>query len=170
MKTTELRQAAIDLGYDLDGGKSPLKFKEDALEDERREEDTIIVNFSRPPYQAKYVYDKETNSYIKYVGETPHKDRVSGKQIVVKNIIVQITDITHDISSEEGHMVVRTTGYGSALFFMDGKVIKGYWGRASAADPYLYIDEEGRLIGFNVGSTWISFIPSLDNVSSTSLQ
>ena len=170
MKTTELRQAAIDLGYDLDGGKSPLKFKEDSSEDERGEEDTIIINFSRPPYQAKYVYDKETNSYIKYVGETPHKDRISGKQIVVKNIIVQITDITHDISSEEGHMVVRTTGYGDALFFMDGKVIKGYWGRTSAADPFLYIDEEGRPIGFNVGSTWISFIPSLDNVSSTSLQ
>ena len=170
MKTIELRQAAIDLGYDLDGGKSPLKFKKDASEDERGEEDTIIINFSRPPYQAKYVYDKETNSYIKYVGEAPHKDRISGKQVVVKNIIVQITDITHDISSEKGHMVVRTTGYGDALFFMDGKVIKGYWGRTGVADPYLYIDEEGRLIGFNVGSTWISFIPSLDNVSSTSLQ
>ncbi|GAG86107.1 unnamed protein product, partial [marine sediment metagenome] len=60
-------------------------------------------------------------------------------------------------------MVVRTTGYGDALFFMDGKVIKGTWSRTSVADPYFYLDEEGRQIGFNVGSTWISFIPSLED-------
>ena len=169
-KTTDLRQAAKDLGYDLEGGKSPLKFKADALEDERGEEDIIIIDITRPPYQAKYVYNKETNSYTKYVGGVLHTDRKSGKQIIAKNIIVQITDITRDISSEKGHMVVRTAGYGDALFFMDGKVIKGTWSRTSVADPYLYLDEEGRPIGFNVGSTWISFIPSLDRVSSTNLQ
>lgn len=169
-KTTDLRQAAKDLGYDLEGGKSPLKFKADALEDERGEEDIIIIDITRPPYQAKYVYNKETNSYTKYVGGVLHTDRKSGKQIIAKNLIVQITDITRDISSEKGHMVIRTTGYGDALFFMDGKVIKGTWSRTSVADPYLYLDEEGRPIGFNVGSTWISFIPSLDKVSSTSLQ
>ena len=169
MKTTDLRQAAKDLGYDLEGGKSPLKFKADLPKDERGEEDTIIIDFSRPPYQAKYVYDKETNSYTKYVGDTLHKDRISGKHIIAKNLIVQITDITRDISSEKGHIVVRTTGYGDALFFIDGKVIKGTWSRTSVADPYLYLDEEGREIGYNVGSTWISFVPSLDNVSSTSL-
>ncbi len=171
MSAIDLRQAAKNLDYELEGGKSPLKFKEDALEDERGEEDTIIINITRPPYQAKYIYDKESNSYMRYTGGALHKDRISGKQIIAKNIIVHITDISRDISSKkEGYMVVRTTGYGGALFFMDGKVIKGYWGRASAADPYLYIDEEGRPIGFNAGSTWISFIPSLDNVSSTSLQ
>ena len=169
-KTTDLRQAAKDLGYDLEGGKSPLKFKADALEDERGEEDIIIIDITRPPYQAKYVYNKETNSYTKYVGGVLHTDRKSGKQIIAKNLIVQITDITHDISSEKGHMVVRTTSYGDALFFMDGKVIKGTWSRTSVTDPYLYLDEEGRPIGCNVGSTWISFIPSLDNISSTSLQ
>jgi len=168
-KTTDLRQAAKDLGYGLEGGKSPLKFKADALEDERGEEDIIIIDITRPPYQAKYVYDKESNSYTKYVGGVLHTDRKLGKQIIAKNLVVQITDITHDISSEKGHMVVRTTGYGDALFFMDGKVIEGYWGRTSVADPYLYLDKEGRPIGFNVGSTWISFIPSLENVSSTSL-
>jgi len=167
--TTDLMQAAKDLGYDLEGGKSPLKFKAALPEDERGEEDTIIIDFSRTPYQAKYVYDKETNSYTKYVGGVLHTDRKSGKQIIAKNLIVQITDISKPYD-KYGHIVVRTTGYGYALFFIDGKVIKGYWGRTSVADPYLYIDEEGREIGFNVGSTWISFIPSLDNISSTSLQ
>ena len=167
-KTTDLRQAAKDLGYGLEGGKSPLKFKADALEDERGEEDIIIIDITRPPYQAKYVYDKETNSYTKYVGGVLHTDRKSGNQIIAKNLIIQTTDVSKPYD-KYGHIVVRTTGYGDALFFMDGKVIEGYWGRTSVADPYLYLDKEGRPIGFNVGSTWISFIPSLENVSSTSL-
>ncbi len=167
MSIKSLREDAKAYGYNLNGGISPFKFKNDAPESERGEEDTIIVNFSSPTFEAKYVYDKETNSYNKYLGGVAHIDRISGEQIIAKNIIVQITDISGPLD-QYGHIAVRTTGQGEALYFLDGKVIEGKWVRNDYNEQFKYLDENGNEVKFNVGQTWISFLATLDRINSTS--
>ena len=164
MSTISLREDSKNYGYKLNGSISPFKFKNDAPESNRGDVNTVIVNFSFPSFEAKYVYDKKTNSYKKYLGGVAHIDRNSGEQIIVKNIIVQITDITGPID-QYGHMAVRTTGQGEALYFMDGKVIEGTWIRNNYNEPYKYLDENGNEVKFNVGQTWISFLSTLDRVN-----
>jgi hypothetical protein len=107
---------------------------------------------------------KKTNSYKKYLGGVAHIDRNSGEQIIIKNIIVQITNITGPID-QYGHMAVRTTGQGEALYFMDGKIIEGTWIRNNYDEPYKYLDENGNELKFNVGQAWISFLSTLDRVN-----
>ena len=164
MSTISLREDSKNYGYKLNGSISPFKFKNDVPESDRGDVNTVIVNFSFPSFEAKYVYDKKSNSYKKYLGGVAHIDRNSGEHIIVKNIIVQITDITGPID-QYGHMAVRTTGQGEALYFIDGKVIEGTWIRNNYNEPYKYLDENGNEVKFNVGQTWISFISTLDRVN-----
>jgi len=160
MSTVLLKEDALDFDYSLEGGQSPLRFKEDAADLERGDISDISINFSSETYRADFEYSSENNNYLKYVGGSPHTDYETGSQIEVNNIIVMITDIEGPID-QYGHMIVRTTGTiddGKAFFFMDGNIIEGTWERSSAFDPFTYRDDNGDIILFNRGSTWVALI------------
>jgi len=164
MSTVALKEDALELGYSLEGGQSPLRFKEDADDSDRGDVSDITINFSSETFKAYFEYDGENNNYLKYVGGSPHTDYDTGSQITVNNVIVMITDIEGPID-QYGHMVVRTTGTSDnskAFFFMDGNVIEGTWERSSAFDPFTYRDENGDTILFNRGSTWVALIQDTD--------
>lgn len=164
MSTVALKEDALDYSYSLEGGQSPLRFKEDADDSDRGDVSDITINFSSETFKAYFEYDGENNNYLKYVGGSPHTDYDTGSQITVNNVIVMITDIEGPID-QYGHMVVRTTGTSDnskAFFFMDGNVIEGTWERSSAFDPFTYRDENGDTILFNRGSTWVALIQDTD--------
>jgi hypothetical protein len=164
MSTVDLKEDAIDYDYSLKGGQSPLRFKADADDPDRGDISDITINFSSETFKAYFEYDSENNNYLKYVGGQPHTDYETGNQIKVNNVIVMITDIEGPID-QYGHMVVRTTGTsdnGKAFFFMDGKVVEGTWERSSAFDPFTYKDDNGDIILFNRGSTWVALIQDTD--------
>jgi hypothetical protein len=164
MSTIALKEDAADYDYSLKGGQSPLRFKTDADDSDRGDITDITINFSSETFKSYFEYDKEKNNYLKYVGGQPHTDYETGDQIEVNNVIVMITDIEGPID-QYGHMVVRTTGNidnSKAFFFMDGKVIEGTWERSSAFDPFTYKDDNGDIILFNRGSTWIALVQDTD--------
>ncbi len=161
MSTVALKEDAAVNGYSLESGQSPLKFKEDAAETDRGDVSGITVDFSdKKTYEAYFEYDNDNNNYLKFVGDSPHNDYETGEQITVNNVIVMITNIEGPID-QYGHMVVRTTGasdIGKAFFFMDGNVVKGTWERSSAFDPFVYRNNNGDIMLFNRGSTWVAMI------------
>jgi len=163
MSTLQLKEDAEDLGFSLDGGKSPFKFKLEAPPSERGEIDEIGVDFSYQQFRADYRYDSENNNYLKYIAGNPHMDRETDTQIEANNVVVMLTDIVES-GNEAGHMIVRTTNGGSAFFFMDGNIIEGTWNRTSVSDPFEFEDQQGNPILFNRGTTWISMIESIDNL------
>jgi len=160
MSTEGLKGDAAEYGYSLEGGQSPLRFKIDAIDSERGDISEITINFSYDNFRVDFEYNRENNNYLKFTGGSPHTDYETGEQIVVNNVIVMITNIDGPIDAS-GHMVVRTTGTsdtGKAYFFMDGNVIEGTWERVSVFDPFKYKDNDGNIILFNRGSTWVSLI------------
>jgi len=164
ISTTAIKEDAINFGYSLKEGQSPLRFKKDAEDSERGDVSDITIDFSSEIFKAYFEYNGENNNYLKYVGGSPHTDYDTGSQITVNNVIVMITDIEGPIDTD-GHMVVRTTGTSDnskAFFFMDGNVIEGTWERSSAFDPFTYRDENGDTILFNRGSTWVALIQDTD--------
>ena len=168
MSTVKLREDAENLGYSLEGGQSPLRFKIDAVDSERDNINNIAINFSdQNTYETYFEYNKEENVYYKYVAGIAHTDYETGRQIAVNNVIVMITDIEGPID-QYGHMIVRTTGTsdaGKAFFFMDGNVTEGTWERASAFDPFKYKDSDGNLVLFNRGSTWVAMIQDTERLT-----
>ena len=179
MSTLKLKEDAKRVGFSLEGGNSPFRFKLDANESERGTISDINIDFSTTVYSpsgydVNFKYDKNENNYLRYMGGSPHKDRESGEQIKVKNVIVMITDIEGPIDAAN-HMAVRTTGtsdIGKAYFFMDGKVIEGTWGRSSIFDPFTYKDKDGNIILFNRNSieqspsvtTWVAMVDGVDKL------
>ncbi len=168
LDTLKTKEFAKKNNISLGGGKSPFKFKDDALEGERASADTVVLNFSSKTYEAKFVYDPSTNSYAKFLAGSPHVDAANNQQVMAKNIIVQITDIANT-GDEKGHMAVRTIGEGKAFFFFDGKVVEGIWKHDSLDTPFLYLDSNGNPIKLNRGLTWVGFLPNEDSLSATSL-
>jgi len=167
MSTLKLKEDAADYGYSLEGGQSPLKFKIDAVDSERGDISDIAINFSYDTYRVVFEYNRENNNYLKFTGGTPHTDYETGKQIAVKNVIVIITSIKGPID-QWGHMAVRTTGtsdIGKAFFFMDGNVVKGTWERTSVFDPFKYKDDDGNIILFNRGPTWVALIEDTNKLT-----
>jgi len=167
MSTEGIKEDASGYGYSLEGGQSPLRFKIDAVDSEKGDISNVSIDFSSETYKVDFVYDAESNEYLKYTAGTPHTDFDTGKQISVNNVIVMITNIDGPID-ESGHMVVRTTGAGDngkAFFFLDGNVIEGTWERNSIFEPFTFRDEEGNIVLFNRGSTWVSMIQTEERLS-----
>lgn len=167
MSTIKLKEEAADYEYSLVGGQSPLRFKIDAVDSERGDISNININFSYDNYRVDFEYNRENNNYLKFTGGTPNTDYETGKQIAVNNIIVMITDIEGPIDAS-GHMAVRTTGtsdIGKAFFFMDGNMIEGTWERTSVFDPFKYKDDDGNIILFNRGSTWVALIQTTNRLT-----
>lgn len=167
MSIIKLKEDASDYEYSLEGGQSPLKFKIDAVDSGKGDISDITINFSYDNYRVDFEYNRENNDYLKFAGGAPHTDYETGKQIAVNNIIVMITDIEGPID-QWGHMAVRTTGtsdIGKAFFFMDGNMIEGTWERTSVFDPFKYKDDDGNIILFNRGSTWVALIQDTNRLA-----
>ncbi len=167
MSTIKLKEEAADYGYSLKGGQSPLRFKIDAVNSDKGDISDITINFSYDSYRVDFEYNRENNNYLKFTGGTPNTDYETGKQIAVNNVIVMITSIKGPID-QWGHMAVRTTGtsdIGKAFFFMDGNVIEGTWERTSVFDPFKYKDDDGNVILFNRGSTWVALIQDTNRLT-----
>lgn len=163
MSILQLKEDAKRVGYSLEGGSSPFRFKLDAIQSDRGDISDITIDFSTPQFLVNFKYDREKNNYLKYLAGLPHTDRETEEQLKVNNIVAMITDIEGPINAA-GHMAVRTTGKGKAFYFMDGKVVEGSWERTSVFDPFTYKDNKGNLVLFNRGSTWIAMVQSVDRI------
>ncbi|MBN2073469.1 MAG: DUF3048 domain-containing protein [Actinobacteria bacterium] len=168
MSVASLKQKAAALGYSLDGG-IPFPYKADPPLEARGGIANINVSFATHAYaprgfDLKYVYDRNNNCYLRYMGGSPHMDFNLGQQITAKNIVVMVSDITGPLDGY-GHMAVRTTGSGTAFIFQDGNAIQGSWERGDVYSPFIYKDGSGRQISFTAGSTWIAIVQGADKVS-----
>jgi len=161
--TQKLKDAAKKNGYSLEGGQSPFSFKLDATNDNRGDVSNVKVDFSVQAFAANFEYEESTNKYTKFTGENKDLDRETNEPLLFNNIIALVTDIANSGDSD-GHMIVRTTGNGKALFFFDGNVTEGTWERTSIFDPMQFKDSNGDTVLFNRGSTYIGMVQETDRI------
>lgn len=108
-----------------------------------------------------YQYDQKTNSLFRFHRTVPHTDATSGKQISVKNVVVIFVSIrSTGLRDSAGSTVLDfdLAGKGKALFYIDGREIKGSWEASSDAPPHFY-QENNQVFKFNRGNTWIEVVP-----------
>ncbi len=163
VRIPRMREIAQAVGYSLEGGQSPFHFKEDAIEADRGNIESIGIDFSSASYKVEFQYDSASNTYFRFVAGVPNTDRETGEQIEVNNVVVMLTDIRNS-GDAEGHMIVRTTQGGDAYYFIDGKAIEGTWSRTSALEPFVFKDLDGNTILFNRGQTWMAMTRGVGNL------
>ena len=139
---------------------------ENTIEEVLPESQKIIVEFSTRKYNVYFDYNKDTNSYKRFMGGSAHKDKVTKEQIDAKNIIVMYVKKNSTMTriNEPGYNM-DTQGSGDAKIFFDGKTIEGTWKKPTSTDRELFYDKDGNEITFNRGKFWICVISPGDTVT-----
>ncbi|MHB0975880.1 MAG: DUF3048 domain-containing protein [Candidatus Aquicultorales bacterium] len=150
--TTRMRNAAEDRGYSKQETIDGFDFKNDAKVSARPKSQKVSVDFSGGPFAVDWVYDNKTNSYKRFLDGAPDKDKVTRRQLVAKNVIVQRTTVT---DAPGGDTQVEALGSGQAEYFIDGKRTVGTWEKTSSRSRTKYMDRNGKEMRLNGGTTWI---------------
>lgn len=122
---------------------------------------TIHINYSYSGYQVDYKYDPTANDYARSLAGAPHIDRENGKQIHVKNIVVEYMPTSYGYTRiNEQTVIMKTVGTGKAIVFRDGNAIEGTWSKSSHTARTELLDASGQAIPLNAGNTWYSIVPT----------
>lgn len=117
---------------------------------------TIKCNSS---YNIGYEYDLTSKLYKKFRKGQPHMERVSGKQLEVKNIIIQTVSNSRIKGDDKDRQELANIGSGKGYYISCGKAVKIKWSKESRSAPTRYQDEDGSPIMLNPGLTWIQIVP-----------
>ncbi len=156
--TTNLYQAAKTKSYPQASNFQALNFRQPAPNPDSIQ--TITINFSTSSYLVRWDYDAKTNTYLRTLAGSPHRDELSGPQLAASNLIIQEVErwSAPTTINEEG-FAMKTIGTGNALVFIDGKQIKATWKKTGLTDRTLFFDENGSEIKFIPGQFWYEIAP-----------
>jgi hypothetical protein len=159
--TAKLVEAAKTKGFPTsDTNISAYQFKKETEKDKRPINSTLKVVFNAN-FTVTWNYIQETNEYHRFMLGKSQTDRQAGEQIKAKNIIVMFSDFSYGKTRiGEQATTIRTTGSGSALFFIDGVKTTGTWKRSQGQNPTRYYDPQGVEIKLNPGTTWVEVAPT----------
>jgi hypothetical protein len=136
----------------------------------------VIVPYPQSTSLAKWVYDPDSASYLRFTTGDPMLD-FDGAQIAASNVIIyfsdhQDTDIVED-SNGATSIRININGRGAAWLMRDGKVLKGNWETDGTETPN-FIFDDGAPMPLKPGNTWVQVVPlayeiSIDGVDQNSL-
>ncbi|HEY9062484.1 MAG TPA: DUF3048 domain-containing protein [Pseudobacteroides sp.] len=106
-----------------------------------------------------YEFDASNDIYKKTRNGEPHMERVSKKQLEVKNIIIQHIANYGIKGDDKGRQDLNDVGSGNGWFITCGEAIKIKWAKKARNSKTSYTDESGKPIELNPGLTWIQIVP-----------
>ncbi|KXK26505.1 MAG: putative lipoprotein YerB precursor [candidate division WS6 bacterium OLB20] len=137
----------------------PLKFKHDAPVTERgnfASVDIAFLSLARNDYAARFVYDKASNTYKRFIAGREDIDLLTGEQIAPKNVIIEWHNYGE---ANDGHnrIIIDMLGEDRAVILRDGQVIEGTWKKDDRLERARYFDSDGNEIELVRGQIWTVF-------------
>lgn len=157
----KLYSAAGKRNYPVTDSAVPaFSFKKELKSEERPATFKFTVNFNSS-FAVTWTYDSKTNRFMRSILGVSQKDKTTGEQIGVKNVMIGFTEISYGKTRYNEQAVrIRTTGTGSAIYYIDGKRYTGTWRRNTKSDILRFYDLTGSEVKLNPGTTWVEFVPS----------
>jgi len=122
-------------------------------------DDAATVELNYPSMTVRYDYDSGTGTYKRFRYGKEHMERVSGKQLEAKNIIVlHVRNWTIE-GDYAGRQDMQTTGTGKGYYITCGKAYRIKWSKETRGSQTRYTYENGEPIVLNRGQTWIQIMP-----------
>jgi len=120
----------------------------------------IHIDYSYAGYQVDYKYDSTTNDYARSLSGAPHIDRNTGKQIHVKNIVVEMMPTSYGTTRiGESTVIMQTVGQGQGWVMRDGDAVPITWKKDSHSARTQLLDATGQNVPLDAGNTWYSIVP-----------
>jgi len=110
-------------------------------------------------YTCGYQYDTTAKMYKRLRKGQPHMERVTGKQLEAKNIIIQYVRNYTIKGDTAGRQEVNTVGSGSGLFITNGKSMEIKWSKDARSSATKYTYKDGNTVMLNPGQTWVQIVP-----------
>ncbi len=108
---------------------------------------------------SSYEYSSKTKSYKRSRHGATQIEKMTGKQLRVKNIIIQKIPI-HTIGNDnKGRQELSDVGSGSGYYITCGRAVKIKWSKTSRSAQTKYtLAKTGEKLILNPGNTWIQII------------
>lgn len=116
----------------------------------------ITMSVSSPTYNVRYEYDKNANTYKRFIGGAASTDRELGQ--VTPKVVIALKVPTH-LGFEDGPREQMTTdGHNDAFIFQDGTAIKAVWRKTGQKNQIAFYNKNGHVVALNPGQTWITVV------------
>lgn len=151
-----LREALESELYDIEPeAHSPLYFDADSptLGEERALEFAIGY---RKGYVPSYLYDEQSRTYTRYYNWEPMFD-ANGSAVACSNVIVMHVNM-YWYNGESDRPVYRLIRGGTCDFFIGGTHFTGTFERERISKNTVYRDEQGNIVQFLPGKTYIQLV------------
>lgn len=145
--------AAKKLGYRLTTNFEGYRFQ-DAQSYPPTGDLSLEINY-KYPYNVRYEYEPESNTYARWRGGSEEFDALTTEQVKVSNIALMRAR-SRQIAGEYND--VDILGIGEAVVYRDGEEVRGTWKKDGAEDTLLFYDESGDEIKFVPGIIWINVV------------
>lgn len=157
-----------DAGISWDTKFEKWLFKEDAPLTNRKNKFKTSFGFWEDYHKSdvSWVYNKNTNTYLRTNAGKKHLDKNTGNQLEAKNVVVVFMDerVAKDGYENGQHLLYDTLGSGDMLLFQDGTVIKGSWNKLNRTSQINFKDAKGIATKFNRGLIWVEMLPTGNTV------
>lgn len=155
--TDMLRKLAARQGFSMKKSYDDYLFKDDQPAGDAAAAKSISIDFSEPAYLVQWKYDPITNTYQRYQAGSAAVDAGNGKNIYVKNVIVQRV-ANWPVASDTPYAIsMGTRTGGSAQIFTDGNETDSTWKIVNGRTKFF--DQSGNEIKFDRGEFWIEIVP-----------
>lgn len=147
--TERLLADASRLGFPL---TEPPALAEGRPEGGEQARGVRITYVSTRDYTYVTEYHFDADGLVKLINGRPFPS--ADEPVTAGNVVVIITDI-RNTGDRDGHMEVRVTGSGDALFLTGGRLFRGRWEKREAREHFRFT-LDGREMVFGPGPTWIN--------------
>lgn len=142
---------------------SPLSFSADAYTVKGEPCTAFSVKY-RDGYHPGYTYNAEDGLYYRTYNDVAHNDGITGEQLTCANVIVHYAGYSwYDGASDRPN--VALTGTNRCEYFIDGMRFTGYWVRDAVSSSTTYYDDEGNVVQFKPGKTFIQILDDAEEVT-----
>jgi len=136
-----------------------LRFVDDGTPQRGSDADKISMRFSSAK-STTFTYDSALNGYTVLQSNKDFVDANDNSRPVFANVLFLKTSVTGLRDDTAGRLDIVTTGRGEGYFASGGKYVKINWIRPDKESQFSYTHEDGTLLDFGVGKTYICILPT----------
>lgn len=136
------------------------KFRSDAtLKNRPRGKHGTTINLGAgASFLINFQYDRNVNAYLRSTAGRPHLDANTKKQLLAKNVILQIVP-KERVLDRKGRLDIQVTGKGKAVLLQNGASMTVNWRKKNDTARTVFTDSHGKEIRFLRGKTWVVVVP-----------
>lgn len=149
-----LSDYAKRMGYRTDGIFESYKFYDE--ENPQGKDGELGIAYPSI-FKVEYDYNPKTNSYLRFKGDKKDVDKLTGKQIEAKNVIIMFAG-SRQVDGQYNDVDIE--GEGEAIAYQNGWEIKGAWkkDKGDLKSKIYFYNESGEELKFVRGKTWIQVV------------